>query len=147
MLGTRIRLENKVCPLYHLSKAVRLFFPRYRCQLAFDFSDHIVLFAVQYIFPSFLEIVHISSTHGFLSDTPEISAKSSYGIARTLYWIPFIVALGLILVCLRCMIFTMLFFHTPKENLVAVMVVAIFPYIFFFLEYPRKVLEKVFVTS
>lgn len=117
---------------------------RTKCQMGFDFSDHMVLFCVQYIFPATLEIYHIVSSHGLIFDNHSVPSRSAYGIARHLYWIPLTASLVIIGVSLRCMMFTMLFFHNAWENVFALMIVFVFPYLFFLFGNQRQFLEKEF---
>jgi hypothetical protein len=104
----------------------------------FDFSDHIVLFIVQYIYPSFAEIIHLIWQKRLFDNN-----NNSGTIIRYLYWIPFLIALILILLSLRSLMFTMLFFHSPAENLVALLVCLIGLYFPLILNTPlRYYIEK-----
>lgn len=85
-----------------------------RCNNQFDFSDHIVLYLAQYVLPSVIELafVRVQSTR---KDRDRSSATR---------YIPTITAsLFIVLVSLRGMLLTGMFFHTAAESLVAVLLV------------------------
>lgn len=116
--------------------------------MQFDFSDHIVLFTVQFIYPSYLEAFHILSTHDLLFGTTNASSqrltRTAYDIAKHFYWIPLTISFAIIAMSLRSMLYTMLFFHTPLENISAIVIALIFPYLFFLFGPQRKIIEKEF---
>jgi hypothetical protein len=76
-----------------------------RCKETFDFSDHIVLYCVQYIVVVSLEIAHI------------IQSGNVAGYAFSL-----ITAIFIILFSLRALLFTAMFFHSVEENIAAVLI-------------------------
>lgn len=82
-----------------------------RCKDNFDFADHVVLYACQYLAPLSIEAAYITSiifsTRGTLTG----------GLVR--YAAPLAACALLGVLCLRSMFFTSLYFHTPAEILTA----------------------------
>ena len=83
-----------------------------RCKDEFDFSDHIVLYTVQYIYIAAMEVSQLSSASQ-QRDRPR----------RLKYLLPILVSVFIILLSLRAIFFTAMFFHTTSENLAALLVV------------------------
>lgn len=147
LLGKILCISIEVSSCFFIFRGFRLLILYhcccFRCQMTFDFSDHIVLFCVQYIYPSMLEIFYIIHSHGLIVGGTEVTVgRTAYAIARNLYWIPLSVAILLIATSLRCMMFTILFFHNSLETVVALGVVFVFPYLFFLFGKQRNILEK-----
>lgn len=85
-----------------------------RCNNQFDFSDHIVLYLAQYVLPSVIELAYVR-VQSIRKDRERSSA---------IRYIPTIAAsLFIVLVSLRGMLLTGMFFHTGAESLVAVLLV------------------------
>lgn len=106
--------------------------------MKFDYSDHVVLFIAQYIFPSILELLYLTfydelSTEGY-----------ALSVAPWLLRLAMFVPAAIIVFSLRALMFTMLFFHTPMENIVALMICLLFPIIPMCTDYGIKTIEKLF---
>mmetsp|Transcript_30503 Transcript_30503/g.29131 ORF Transcript_30503/g.29131 Transcript_30503/m.29131 type:complete len:302 (+) Transcript_30503:128-1033(+) len=89
-----------------------------RCKNHFDFSDHIVLYLVQYIIPSTLELTYIYIQH----------YKNNKKIKDTIlkYFVPILASLFVICVSTRGILLTCTFFHTGLESLTAVGIIFLF---------------------
>ena len=98
-----------------------------KCTTKFDFSDHIVLFLVNFLFP-----VTIESSWIIHEALPKFG-----GSVKWIRCVPTLIcSLVLCVFCFRSMMFTALYFHTPAESIAALLVVLIacfFP-MYFFLE-------------
>ncbi len=81
--------------------------------MQFDFSDHIVLAIVQFITPCMLEMGHI------------ISASFVFGGVNVAQLVAIIASAGITLLQLRGLFFTSVYFHTPLENLVGLVIALI----------------------
>ena len=92
---------NENCWYSHLMEGV--------CKDGFDFSDHIVLYSVQYIYISTIELAYIY-------EQPR----------RMKYVLSVVCATLIMLFSLRSIFFTALLFHTIVENIVALLVVITF---------------------
>jgi hypothetical protein len=80
------------------------------CKDNFDFSDHIVLFQVQYLLPCAVEVAYIRQC-------------SSLPICKGIvYWLTFLIIGIFLIVTLRGTFITSAFYHTQEESLVAVLV-------------------------
>lgn len=80
------------------------------CRDNFDFSDHIVLFAVQYGLPCLIELSHV---HAFSVDTVGFRYTGTY-----------LLALALLFNAIRGILVTSAFFHTRGESLLAMLISA-----------------------
>jgi hypothetical protein len=110
-----------------------------KCELKFDYSDHVVLFVAQYIFPSILELLYLA----FYDELSTVGYALS--MAPWLLRLTMLVPAAIIVLSLRAMMFTMLFFHTPMENILALMICLIFPILPICTDYGIKAIEKLFV--
>jgi hypothetical protein len=81
--------------------------------MEFDFSDHVVLAIVQFITPCMLEMGHT------------FSFWSVHNRSHALQIIGFLIAFGMILIQVRSLFFTSLYFHTPAENIVGLCIAVI----------------------
>jgi hypothetical protein len=96
----------------------------FRCYNEFDYSDHIVLFVVQYVFISAIEIAYVLERRS--RTRQPLTIASLLGSADALTVIP---AAALILLSLRGALFTSMFFHTVAENLTALAVIIVFAFV------------------
>jgi hypothetical protein len=96
---------------------ISTFLAQRSCNNQFDFSDHIVLYLSQYVLPSVIELAYVR-----VQCTRRDRDRSS--AAR--YILPIAASLSIVLVSLRGMLLTGMFFHTGLESLVAVLIVFIF---------------------
>ncbi|KAJ1424842.1 hypothetical protein B484DRAFT_451361 [Ochromonadaceae sp. CCMP2298] len=94
-----------------------------KCQLLFDFSDHIVLSLVQYMLPCVLEAHYCLCSCGLLGTSPSGGATSSAYAAPSL-----LAAAIIVLASLRSMLLTCMYFHTSMENAVGFAVAAALAY-------------------
>lgn len=86
------------------------------CVDHFDFSDHIIFYVAQMMIPAALEIGYVLGFN-----------RASRRWKHWLLMLPSILAsLVLLFFALRAMMFTSIYFHTPKENMVALMLVLLF---------------------
>lgn len=84
------------------------------CHEIFDFSDHIVLYMLHYILPAALELAYVII---------RISVDKLSSIAGLVkYVMPIIASIVICLVSLRSILFTCMFFHTPLENFVGLLI-------------------------
>jgi hypothetical protein len=115
-----------------LSLIITFFF---RCEMHFDFSDHIVLYMVQYIFPTLLEMDYLIANK-FLSypmtvgggSSPNGSVKDPIFSWKNIFLLPLLCSVLFILVNFRLALSTTLFFHTPMENIVGFLLAYIFSF-------------------
>lgn len=88
-----------------------------KCLLNFDFSDHIVLSIVQYVFPAMLELNYI-----FINKFSGVSKSNMSTLLFYLFYSgPILFLLLIIGINLKLMFFTTLFFHSPIENIVGML--------------------------
>ncbi len=96
-----------------------------KCSNQFDFSDHIVLFLVNFLFP-----IAIESSWIIHEALPKFG-----GSVKWIRCVPTLIcSLLLSVFCFRSMMFTALYFHTPAESIAALVIVAIacvFPMCFY----------------
>lgn len=92
-----------------------------KCINDFDFSDHIVLLIVQYVFIMVLELAFIAHK---LSLSNIHGSKWVYG----LYYISLAAVATILMLSFRGIFFTALFFHTPAENIVALILALMFSF-------------------
>ena len=90
----------------------------------FDFSDHIMFYIAQIVIPSAVEIGYVLGFHSVITGSGD-------GVRRRWkHWLqmfPTIVtALVLVILALRAMFFTSIYFHTPEENIVALSLAFLF---------------------
>jgi hypothetical protein len=113
-----------ICSMPCVTSPVVLFCRSCRCKMMFDFSDHIVLCVVQYILPVMLEL-HYSCTKA-LRDSSSAAVINGEKVTSYTAFLPttvptvvnFVFGLLIVLVCLRGMLLTSMFFHTRMENVV-----------------------------
>lgn len=108
----------------------------------FDFSDHIVLSIVQYIIPSILELYYIlqqtSSSHNMANHS--ILNKKEDDLSKNVWYIvPLMICLFFIVANFRLMLLTAMFFHTPLENMVALLIGYLFGFAPLFTEYGSSI--------
>lgn len=84
------------------------------CNNEFDFSDHIVLYIAQYVLPSVIELAYVRV---------QCIRKDRVKSSASRYVLTIGASLFIILVGLRGMLLTGMFFHTGAESLVAVLIV------------------------
>lgn len=109
----------------------------------FDFSDHIMFYIAQIVIPSAVEIGYVLGFHSVITGTGTGSSGGDGVRRRWKHWLqmfPTIVtALVLVILALRAMLFTSIYFHTPKENIVALSLAFLFAVVpTSFLLYQRK---------
>lgn len=96
----------------------------------FDFSDHIVFYVTQVLIPSAVELGHVVGLPFTSTSTPPSLSISTSSGRRWKHWLqimPTIVSsLVLMFLALRAMLFTSLYFHTPYENIMALLVCFLF---------------------
>lgn len=97
-----------------------------RCKLIFDFSDHIVLSMVQYILPCIYEIHYSLSYHKHTEGANNIKNKNNMNYKR---YFAIIAAIAIILLNLRSILFTTMFFHTSLENITGFLICIILVYL------------------
>eukprot|EP01036_Dinobryon_divergens_P029128 gene29128-38190_t len=86
-----------------------------KCRNEFDFSDHIVLFTVQYILPLALEAeASLSLMKALLPKQFQLATN----VAVVLHFVAFLVSCGVIALNLKAIYFTCVYFHTPLESIV-----------------------------
>ena len=90
-----------------------------RCKDSFDYSDHIVLYIVQYIFIAVIELTYITVRRSMMQ-TP-FSNWAFFGD-----FISASTAFTIIYYSLRGVLFTSMYFHSVTENLAAVVIVVLF---------------------
>ena len=97
-----------------------------RCRDFFDFSDHIVLYLVHYIAPAALELAAIRSKIQARHLQYQQDSAIEFSVSGVIvYLAPVLVALSLFILSLRGMWFTVLYFHTQLENIVAAAVATV----------------------
>jgi hypothetical protein len=86
-----------------------------RCHDSFDYSDHTVLYFTHYLVPMAIELTYVLyySEH----------AKSPHLGSRWAYFLPLLSIFAILLVTLRSVFFTAMYFHTGNESVVALEVV------------------------
>ena len=89
-----------------------MYFVLVRCKIAFDFSDHITFYAVHYMLPSSMELTLLYSKIR-LSQTP-------YGWCYTLSVLSCFI---IITISLQQILQTCIYFHTPLECFIALLIV------------------------
>ena len=88
----------------------------YRCREAFDFSDHLVLYISHYIIPCAIELSLI-----LFRTNSSTNQRFEYLYAYTI-----LICSILILLTLRGILFTTMYFHTQYENIVGYIISILF---------------------
>jgi hypothetical protein len=114
-----------LCPL---SPSLCLSPPPCRCQLLFDFSDHIVLNLVQYVLPCVLEAHYCLCSCGLIGNIGNIGSTTSSAPAAAWAYAPLLASALIVCASLRSMLLTCMFFHTSMENAVGFAVAAALAY-------------------
>lgn len=97
-----------------------------RCRDEFDFSDHIVLFTVQYILPLALEAeASLSLMKTLLPKRFQLATN----VAMVLHFVAFLVSCGVIALNLKAIYFTCVYFHTPLESIVGFCIAFLFAFL------------------
>ncbi len=87
----------------------------FSCVDHFDFSDHVVLYMCHYLLPASVEVAFIL--------TRTFSQRGSFlYLLLTQHWLPLLACVALVGVSLRALLLTSMFFHSPGENLVGLLV-------------------------
>lgn len=118
--------------------------------MQFDFSDHIVLSIVQYILPNMLELYYIlqqtSSIHNAVNHS--VLNKKEDDLSKNVWYIvPIMICLFFIVVNLRLLLLTSMFFHTPLENLTALFISYLCGFVPLFSEYGTNIFLNMMITN
>lgn len=97
-----------------------------RCHDEFDFSDHIVFFTVQYILPLALEAeVSLSLMKTLLPKRIRLATDA----AVVLHFVAFLISCTVIVLNLKAIYFTCVYFHTPLESIVGFCIAFLFAFL------------------
>eukprot|EP01038_Epipyxis_sp_PR26KG_P008582 gene8582-11597_t len=114
--------------------------PKNKCNTEFDFSDHIVLHIVQFILPCALELHHniiqynrhIATNNRILTSQSQLlkpgnAANNNINNPIITYLLPSsLIAIVIIMISLRSILLTAMFFHTPAESAVGTIIALVF---------------------
>eukprot|EP01034_Spumella_vulgaris_P027840 gene27840-34621_t len=118
--------------MVELYNSVQAIGPEGSCRMEFDFSDHVVLAIVQYIIPSMLELYYLlqrtSNSHNANNHSASNTPKEE--LSKSVWYImPIMACVAIIALNLRIILFACMFFHTPAENLAALLIALVFGFL------------------
>lgn len=124
------RYLESICLLSHQSF-------HHRCHESFDYSDHTVLYFTQYLVPLAIELTYIIYYSEHVKN-PQLGTVWAY-------FLPILTTIVILIITLRSIFFTAMYFHTGNESVVALEIVFLGVVVPLYLSRRNPYLQSIFL--